>query len=410
MDRGLIGLGLLFGLAALARSEAIWLGLAWLLILWRGLEPGGEASPGGGDEESAQRAGAGDATPRGAAGANSAAAGTTLGTTLDATRTAARRCSRLRMAAVPAVVAAVVYAPWALRDWASFGTPLPGQTIGNALYTTGFDLFAWSDPPTLARYLAQGPAAILSEHLAGLVHDLVSVLAIPAFPLAPLGIIVLPRVWRLRSLRPLVISATTTFAVTTLAFPVATQSGTFLHAAGPAFILLTISSLAALDAFIAAIGRIRHWTRPVAWLGPAFAIASIAPLSLVSVTSLAQSSRDWGATWESLPAAMAAAGVPLDGSSPVITNYPIWLAESARIPTLALPDESAASVLDLAHHFGAQVIVLRLDEERTWPGVLESGGAAASCFREVPLMDPGAGNGSGGSPLQQIRVYRIFCP
>jgi hypothetical protein len=36
-NRQLVALGVLLGVAALTRSEAIWLGLAWLAIVWRGL-------------------------------------------------------------------------------------------------------------------------------------------------------------------------------------------------------------------------------------------------------------------------------------------------------------------------------------------------------------------------------------
>jgi hypothetical protein len=363
LDRRLVGLGLLFGLAALTRSEALWLGLAWLLMLWRGLPAIARGIPG-----------------------------------------------RTRMVVIPTVVAALVFAPWAVRDWLAFGTPLPGQAIGNALYTGGFDMFAWSDPPTLARYLAQGPGAIVSQHLAGLSHNVVEVLAVPAFPVAPIGALFLPRVWRLRSLRPLVIATVTTFLVTTLAFPVATQSGTFLHAAGPVFVLLVVSALATLDAFIAAIGRIRRWTRPVAWLGPAFAIAAILPLTFVSIASLSRQSSQTADTWEALPAAMAAAGVPLEGSGPIVTNYPIWLAETARVQTLALPEESPEAVVDLAGHFGAHLVVIRLDPDRGWPAVLKEVGPAAECFHEVSLPLFAEGWGLDNSALGQIRVYRILCP
>ena len=41
------------------------------------------------------------------------------------------------------------------------------------------------------------------------------------------------------------------------------------------------------------------------------------------------------------------AGHPLDASAgPVITDFPIWLAETARVRSLALPDETPADVLD----------------------------------------------------------------
>jgi hypothetical protein len=171
-----------------------------------------------------------------------------------------------------------------------------------------------------------------------------------------------------------------------------------------------VSTLASLDAFIAAIGRVRHWTRPVAWLGPAFAIAAIGPLTFVSVASVSRQSSETAATWQALPAAMAAAGVPLDGSGPVITNYPIWLAESARVPTLALPEESPGSVVDLAGRFGAHLLVIRLDPGRDWPSVLQGGGTAADCFHEVPLPDSTAGGDPETAPLARIRVYLIVCP
>jgi hypothetical protein len=383
MDRRLAGLGLLFGLAALTRSEAVWIGLAWLLVLWRGLP-----------------------APAAGASADTATAGATTG----ATGSATPRHGRLRMAVVPTIVAALVFAPWGLRDWLSFGSPLPGQTVGNALYTGNFDMFAWSDPPTLARYLAQGAGAIVSQHVAGFTHNVFEVLVVPAFPIAPIGALVLPRVWRLHSLRPLVIASVSTFLVTTLVFPVATQSGTFLHAAGSVFVLLLVSTLAVLDAFIAAVGRVRRWTRPVAWLGPAFAIAAVAPLTFVSVASVSRQSSETAATWEALPVAMAAAGVPLDGSGPIITNYPIWLAESARVPTLALPEESPAAILDLAGQFGAHLLVIRLDPERGWPSVLQAGGTAADCFREVPLPEVAAGGDWQTAPLARIRAYLIVCP
>ena len=47
----------------------------------------------------------------------------------------------------------------------------------------------------------------------------------------------------------------TTFLVTSLLFPVSTTWGTYLHAAGPAHVLLIVSALLGLDAFIAWVGR-----------------------------------------------------------------------------------------------------------------------------------------------------------
>ena len=359
-DGRLVALGLLLGFAALTRSEAIWLALAWAAVAWFW-------TPGS-------------------------------------------RRRRIRLIAAPAVVAAVVFAPWAIRDWLAFGTPLPGQTISNALYVHSFDVFAYRDQPSLAGYLAEGPAGLAGIHLAGIAHNFFAVLVIPAFPVSALGLLALPWVGRRRTLRPLALAAVFTFLVTTLVFPVATQSGTYLHAAGPAFVLLTVCCVVALDAFIARVGKLRGWTRPVSWLGPAFAIAAIAPLCVVAVGTIAQGADEVRVRYEAPPAAMARAGVPLDGKSPVITDHPIWLAESARIPTLALPEESPQAVLDLAGHFGARLLIVRDETDREWPEVLKNGGTAAGCFQEVPLTEISGAAPAKGSPLASIHVFRIVCP
>jgi hypothetical protein len=355
----LVALGLLLGFAALTRSEAIWLALTWAAVAWFW-------TPGS-------------------------------------------RRRRAGLIAVPAVVAFALLVPWAVRDWIVFGSPLPGQTIANALYLHDTDVFAYWNPPSLATYLAAGPGTLASTHLAGIAHDLFGVLLIPAFPVGLVGLLALPWLGRRRALRPLVLASVFTFGVTSLAFPVATLSGTFLHAAGPVFVLLTVCCVAATDELIVRIGKLRHWTNPVAWLGPAFAIAAVMPLCGVTVTAIARQADDVRSRYEALPAAMARAGVPLDGSSPVITDNPIWLAEAAHVTAIALPEESPEAVLDLAHHFGARLLIVRGGTDREWPDVLSRGGTAAKCFQEVPLTDNSGAGPNNGSALAEIHVFRIVC-
>ena len=359
-DRQLIALGLLLGLAALARSEAIWVALAWALAAWFW-------TPGS-------------------------------------------RRRRAGIIAAPAVVAVLVVAPWIVRDWLVFGTPLPGQTIANALFVHGFDVSAYQSQPSLASYLAQGPAALVGAHVAGIAHDIFDVLIIPSFPVGFVGLLALPWLWRHTALRPLVLSAVLIFMVTSLVFPVATLSGTYLHAAGATLALLAVCCVAALDGLVVLVGRLRHWTRPVAWLGPAFAIAAIAPLCFVTVHSIASQADDTRRRYELLPAAMARAGLPLDGASPVITDNPIWLAEATRVQALALPEESPDSVLDLAHHFGARLLIVGSDASREWPGILDRGGTAARCFQPVTLTDNSGARPAKDSGLATFHVFRIVCP
>ena len=107
---------------------------------------------------------------------------------------------------------------------------------------------------------------------------------------------------------------------------------------------------------------------------------------------------------------MAALGRPLDATAgPVITDFPIWLAEAVRIPTLALPDESPSDVVDLANAFpGTRYLVTSSDDHGRWPAVLASGAPEADCFHEVVLgvpVDP-----EDARVLDKTRVFEIDCP
>lgn len=357
-DPRLIGLGLLLGLAALTRNEAIWLALAWAWLAWR-----------------------------------------------------ARwlsRPERLRLVGVVAALAIAVFAPWAARDWLVFGSPLPGQAASNALSVTGYDIFAWSDPPTLARYLAVGPAALLSMRLDGLAHNLVSVLLLLGIPVSVIGLLALPWQGRDRPLRPLLLVSAMTFLVTSLVFPVATTWGTFLHAAAPAHVLLIVSALGALDGALARLAARLRWERPVSWLGALLAVGASLLFSAALLPSSATASAQTARTYEVLPRLLASAGAPLDGGSPVIADFPIWLAEGVRVPSLALPNESPASVADLAGRFGARLLLMTGAPRGVWPAVLSEGDPAAACFHELALPVPA--DPADAAAVQGVRAWRIACP
>ncbi len=357
-DLRVIGLGCLIGLAALTRNEAIWVGLAWAIVAMR--------IPG-----------------------------------LD-------RAARVRGVAVAGFVALLVFAPWMIRGWIVFGSPLPGQAAANALSVTGFDIFAWKDPPTLGRYLAAGPARLLEMRVEGVSHNLFNVLLLPGLPLSAIGLLSWARLAPGQALRPVVVVAAITFLVTGLAFPVATTWGTFLHAAGVAHVLLVIAALSALDAVIARLGVYRGWTRPVAWLGATLGVVGSVLFSVVLLPSFGDGSRETAERYAELSRRMALIGEPLDQQAgPVITNFPIWLAETQRVSALALPDETPGDVVDLAQTFGARLLIAVGAEHGHWPGVLDSGVEGADCFHRLDL---GPGPPDGPDPLADVRVYRIACP
>ena len=360
-DGRLLALGVLFGLAALTRNEFAWLGLAWVVVVWR------------------------------------SARGTPM------------RAQRLRLVAVPAAIGALVLAPWLARDWLTFGSPLPGQAATNALSVSGFDIFAYEQPPTLARYLAQGPGWLVSSRLDGLAHNLFSVLLIPSVPVGIVGLLALPWTGTARTLRPLLLLSVLTFVATTILFPVATTWGTFLHAAGPVFVLLIVSCLLVLDRFIAWVGVRRAWTRPVAWLGPALTLF-MATLFSVGILGYASQARQVEERYEALGPALAAAGLG-NLATPVISDFPIWYAEGMHHAALALPDEPPSSVLALARRFGAQLLVISKPDHGQWPAVIDRGGPSAGCFHELALPSPS--DADDAATLQGTRVFTIAlvgCP
>ena len=358
-DGRVVLLGVLLGLAALTRNEAAWLAVVWAVLAWR--------APG------------------------------------------ASRVERSRLIVVAGAVAALVFAPWAIRDWREFGSPFPGQAVANAFSVTGFDIFAWKDPPTLSRYLAVGPARLLEMRVEGLSHNLFSVLLLPGLPLSMIGLTSLPWHGRGSALRPLVLLSIITFLVTSLVFPVATTWGTFLHAAGAVHVLLVIAALLGLDATIAWVGRRLGWTRPVAWLGALLGVFGSVLFSVALLPSFVDGSRGTAERYDALAVRMAAVGHPLDArGGPVITNFPIWMAETQRISTLALPDEPPRDVLDLAHAFKARLVVL-LDANSThWPVDVDAGVDGAACFRELDLI--GAGDPALDAALGDARAFEVVCP
>jgi len=359
-DPRLLAMGLLVGAAALTRNEAVWLALTWAWLAWR-------------------------------------RAGTT-------------RAERTRQIGAVAVVRLLVFVPWMARSWIAFGSPLPGQAAANALSITGYDVFAWNDPPTLSRYLAVGPAELVRMRVVGIGHNLLNVLVLLGIPISVLGLLALPWQARDRALRPVAILAGITFLITSLVFPVATTWGTFLHAAALIHVLIIVAALGALDGGFARLSARMGWTRPVAWLGGVLAVGGSLLFSVALMPVTSANARETALRYEVLGRELAAAGLPLDGSSPVIHDFPIWLAETARVPALALPYETPADVLDLATdpRFHARLLVAVVDDENEWPQLLDgSTDPAAACFEEVELPRPA--DPDEAASIEDVRVFRITC-
>jgi hypothetical protein len=377
-----VSLGVVLALAALTRNEAIWLALTFALVEW--------------------------ANVRGAFSRLS------------------DRLGAWGINVIPvALVAILTFSPWAFRDWLTFGSPFPGQALTNALSLDGRDIFAWQDRPTMARYLGAGLGKLLELRWTGIVHNLVSVLLFLGVPLSIVGLGGLPRLvrwpWRrgrsvsfstaVDPLRPVLLFSVITFLVASLVFPVSTTWGTFLHAAGAIHVLLVISALLVLDALIGWVGVRRAWTNPVAWLGPAFAIAGCLLFSAVLLPGDGRTARDTGERYAAVAAVFSSPGSEFDLAAepgPVITDFPIWFAEATRHHAIALPNEPPESIRDLARSFDppARLLVVNADNEGVWPAAILTGAPGSECFVPLELPDPPDHPGA----LDGLLAFRIRCP
>ena len=285
--------------------------------------------------------------------------------------------------------------PWMIRDWLVFGSPLPGPGGDQRVQRhrlRHLRLERPADPGPLPRDRARAPARDAGR------GPRPQPVQRPAAARPP--DLARSACWRCRgraavaALRPVLILSVVTFLVTGLLFPVATTWGTFLHASGPVHVLLIVCraprprrrhrparGAAGLDAAgrlaRAALGIFGSVLFSVALL-PTFGDCVAADRRPCSTSSAQR---------------MAAIGHPLDATAgPVITDFPIWMAETQRIPSLALPDEPPADVLDLAHDPafpGTRLLVAHRREPR-WPTGL-TGRADADCFRPLDLGPGPAG-------------------
>jgi len=333
--RAVVALGVLLGVAYLTRLEAVYLGIVFVAFTW-------------------------------SVGAR----------------------GRLLVGRIGAVVVivALVALPWWLRNQAAFGTPMPGQLAQNLFLTSNLQIFAFTGQPTLAGFLGQGPAVILSNIGAAGWHDFVDVLLIPATVIVVVGVTAALAGWRRRSdlarspLAALLIYGVIAFAVTSALFPVATLFGTFAHASGPLLVGLIVLTALGTDAFVARVRQWRQWSRANLWLAPAALVALSMPMTVFQLAAAGQQARD-GQQQVAAAAAVVRAAMPLDVTKPLISDRPIWLSDALGVPAIALPAEGAQSVLALARTFGATAVVVVDTQERGPAGLVAE---APSCFTPLP--------------------------
>jgi hypothetical protein len=263
--------------------------------------------------------------------------------------------------------------------------------MDNMFLATNEDIFAFRDHPTLASYLDQGLATVLTNPLRATWDGFISVIAFPAFPVGIVGLVALvgmrhaPALRRPTALMALLVSGLLVAVSTMLLFPVATLWGTFMHASGPTLVALCVVATLGGDALLARVSAWRGWDRPNVVIAPV-ALVSVAVLfTIFQVRVFGDQAAHTQERYQALARSLAASAATV-GERPAsvyITDHPIWLAEATGGYAIALPDEDIASVIELGRVFGTDEVVV-VDERGRYPGALLDP-AARSCLREAPV-------------------------
>ena len=94
------------------------------------------------------------------------------------------------------------------------------------------------------------------------------------------------------------------------------------------------------------------------------------------------------ARYEELGPRMAEAGHPVDEPGiQLMSNFPIWVAESLRVSRRSrCPTSRRRDVLDLVSNFpGARYLILSDPEGKHWPADLQAGLPGSDCFTPIDL-------------------------
>ena len=158
---------------------------------------------------------------------------------------------------------AIVLGPWLYRQVMVFGGPVPFADGGRVLWLTDYQqLFSLASPPGADRWLAQGLATIVTGRIGGLLA------ALGLFVLLPLVVVLAPFAvvgwWQHRSdeaFMPFSVYCIVLFVVSGLLFAVLVPHGTFMHSAVallPHTALLTVAGIGTAVTWVAR--RRKSWT------------------------------------------------------------------------------------------------------------------------------------------------------
>lgn len=249
----------------------------------------------------------------------------------------------------------LVAAPWLVRNYLAFGTPLPASVLNQAWLSEYVQTFNFLDHPTWQSLVDQGWPAILAQRGQALLHNGRLFLRITF----PWGLLALPGLWLLRHewpFYPPLLYGLLLFFGSALAFPVSAMSGTFYHSLGA---VVPFLALAAMYAIYRAVQRLGRSSRVAGFL---FAILTGGLLVLVggqvvqALPRVTERHQNEKAQFEAIAAWLAGHAAPGDV---VMTTQPYTLHYASGHPCIVLPaGEGADAAWEAASRYGARFLII----------------------------------------------------
>lgn len=304
---------------------------------------------------------------------------------------------------------ALVYAPWLVRQLEVFGSIAPSAANGRILWISDYsELFSVTAPATPASLLADGWGPFLFSRLGGLLS------ALGQFALLPLVVVLVPfalvGAWVRRgdtAFRPFFVYAFVLFAANGLLFAVHVPYGTFLHSAVallPHTYLLVVAGVAAVVGWVAR--RRPSWdaARATTVFGYGAVVVAVAGAVLQSANTIGRWSAQRAAEMP-LAASLVAAAQPGDR---VMSADPGAYRYLTGLGGIVTPNDDLGTIEEAARLYDVRWLVLERNEivpamepvllGETSPGWLSrpvavvpgSGGAVASTSPSFPVEHYGA--------------------
>jgi 4-amino-4-deoxy-L-arabinose transferase-like glycosyltransferase len=301
----------------------------------------------------------------------------------------------LTAAAGCALAFVLILAPWMYRQLDVFGSPMPSASSGRLLWLTDYQqLFSESAPPTATTFFDQGIAAILASRLGGLIS------ALGLFVLMPLGLVLAPfaaiGAWRHRSdsaFIPFLVYAFALLAASALLFPVLVTHGTFIHSAAalvPHTFVLVTSGIGAVVAWVAA--RRSSWDVRRATAVFTYGAAGVAVAVALAQTVLTVG--QWSAA-RSVQAALATSLGSASISERVMSASPGAFTYLAGHPGLVTPSDPLPVIEQVLRTYDVRWLVLeRASIVPALEPILRGELSPAWLSRPVATVGPGTEPGS----------------